>query len=238
MSQAAPAPDGARTDPLLQPFTLKHLTFRNRIMSTSHACGLAEDAMPAERYQRYHEAKAAGGIALTMFGGSSNVSPDSQWNFPQINLHDERIVEHFQRFSEADPRARRLPHVPGHPRGRPRRALRGGAACAHRSVPTARDAAPSVRAGRWTSTTLRGWWATTPGRPPAAAKAGSTASRPWPVRTSSGSSCRRRRTVARTGSAARSANRCRFGLMVHEAIRKAVGDDFVVGIRFVVDEAG
>ena len=33
-------------------------------------------------------------------------------------------------------------------------------------------------------------------------------------------------------------NRCRFGLMVHEAIRKAVGDDFVVGIRFVVDEAG
>ena len=33
-------------------------------------------------------------------------------------------------------------------------------------------------------------------------------------------------------------NRCRFGLMVHEAIRKRVGDDFVVGIRFVVDEAG
>ena len=33
-------------------------------------------------------------------------------------------------------------------------------------------------------------------------------------------------------------NRCRFGLMVHEAIREAVGEDFVVGIRFVVDEAG
>src|SRR5690606_38215606 len=31
-------------------------------------------------------------------------------------------------------------------------------------------------------------------------------------------------------------NRSRFGLMVHEAIRKAVGDDFIVGIRFVVDE--
>ena len=37
------------TDPLLQPFTLKHLTLRNRVMSTSHACGLEEDGgMPAE----------------------------------------------------------------------------------------------------------------------------------------------------------------------------------------------
>ena len=31
-------------------------------------------------------------------------------------------------------------------------------------------------------------------------------------------------------------NRARFGLMAHEAIRKRVGDDFVVGIRFVIDE--
>lgn len=31
-------------------------------------------------------------------------------------------------------------------------------------------------------------------------------------------------------------NRCRFGLMVHRAIREAVGDGFLVGMRFVVDE--
>jgi 2,4-dienoyl-CoA reductase-like NADH-dependent reductase (Old Yellow Enzyme family) len=31
-------------------------------------------------------------------------------------------------------------------------------------------------------------------------------------------------------------NRARFGLMVHEAIRRAVGDDWLVGIRFVVEE--
>ena len=42
-----------------------------------------------------------------------------------------------------------------------------------------------------------------------------------------------RRTDAFGGSAA---NRARFGLMVHEALRKAVGDDMVVGIRFVIDE--
>ncbi len=28
------------TDPLLQPFKLKHLTLKNRVMSTSHLCGL------------------------------------------------------------------------------------------------------------------------------------------------------------------------------------------------------
>ncbi|MCL4163937.1 UNVERIFIED_CONTAM: hypothetical protein GTU68_021278, partial [Idotea baltica] len=31
-------------------------------------------------------------------------------------------------------------------------------------------------------------------------------------------------------------NRCRFGLEVLDAIRKAVGDDFLVGLRFIVDE--
>ena len=33
-------------DPLLQPLHIKHLTFKNRIMSTSHAFGLAVDRMP------------------------------------------------------------------------------------------------------------------------------------------------------------------------------------------------
>ncbi len=99
MSQTAPVPHDTTSDPLLQPFRLKHLTLKNRIMSTSHACGLVEDGMPSERYQRYHEAKARGGLVLTMFGGSSNVSPESAWQLPQINLYDERVVEHFQEFS-------------------------------------------------------------------------------------------------------------------------------------------
>ena len=64
------------TDPLLQPLTIRNVTFKNRIMSTSHACGLEEGGMPKERYQHYHEEKAKGGIGLTMFGGSSNVAPD------------------------------------------------------------------------------------------------------------------------------------------------------------------
>ena len=51
------------TDPLLQPLTIRNVTFKNRIMSTSHACGLEEGGMPKERFQRYHEEKAKGGIA-------------------------------------------------------------------------------------------------------------------------------------------------------------------------------
>ena len=58
------------SDPLFQPLKIKHLTLKNRIMSTSHACGMDDDGLPGERYQRYHEEKAKGGLALTMFGGS------------------------------------------------------------------------------------------------------------------------------------------------------------------------
>ncbi len=50
-------------DPLLQTFTLKHLTLKNRIMSTSHACGLDENGFTGDAYQAYHEEKARGGLA-------------------------------------------------------------------------------------------------------------------------------------------------------------------------------
>ena len=90
----------ASRDPLLQPLQIKHLTLKNRIMSTSHACGLEVDGMPTERYQLYHEGKARGGIALTMFGGSSNVAPDSPNIFRQLNVGTDAIIPYLQQFSE------------------------------------------------------------------------------------------------------------------------------------------
>ena len=87
-----------KSDPLLEPFRLKHLVLRNRIMSTSHACGLEEGGLALERYQAYHLEKAKGGIALSMFGGSSNVSPDSPSVFQQLYVGDDRCIPHFQRF--------------------------------------------------------------------------------------------------------------------------------------------
>ena len=38
------------SDPLLQPFQLKHLTLKNRIMSTAHEPNYSEDGMPKDRY--------------------------------------------------------------------------------------------------------------------------------------------------------------------------------------------
>jgi 2,4-dienoyl-CoA reductase-like NADH-dependent reductase (Old Yellow Enzyme family)/thioredoxin reductase len=87
-------------DPLLQPLKVGHITLKNRIMSTSHACGLDKDGYPQEAYQAYHEEKAKGGLALTMFGGSSNVAPDSPNTFRQLHLGNDGCIPHLQRFAE------------------------------------------------------------------------------------------------------------------------------------------
>ena len=64
-------------DPLLQPYRLKHLVLKNRILSTAHEPAYSEAGMPTERYRLYHEEKAKGGIGLTMIGGSAIVDRDS-----------------------------------------------------------------------------------------------------------------------------------------------------------------
>jgi len=87
-------------DPLLQPFQLRHLTFRNRIMSTAHEPAYAEDAKPKLRYQLYQEEKAKGGIALSMFGGSTNVAPDSPPIFGQLYAGDDDIIPWFQQLAD------------------------------------------------------------------------------------------------------------------------------------------
>ena len=45
-------------DPLLQPFQLKHLTLKNRVMTSSHEPAYAEGGLPRERYRAYHEERA------------------------------------------------------------------------------------------------------------------------------------------------------------------------------------
>jgi 2,4-dienoyl-CoA reductase-like NADH-dependent reductase (Old Yellow Enzyme family)/thioredoxin reductase len=88
------------TDPLLEPFQLKHLRLRNRIVSTSHEPAYAVDGLPKGRYQRYHEEKAKGGIALTMIGGSANVAIDSPSTFGQLYLGDDAIVPYLRELAE------------------------------------------------------------------------------------------------------------------------------------------
>ncbi|WP_068279668.1 NAD(P)-binding protein, partial [Aldersonia kunmingensis] len=79
-------------DPLLQPFELKNLTLRNRVVSTSHEPAYTEDGMPKRRYRLYHEEKAKGGVGLTMMGGSAVVAPDSPAAFGNLHVYKDEIV--------------------------------------------------------------------------------------------------------------------------------------------------
>jgi 2,4-dienoyl-CoA reductase-like NADH-dependent reductase (Old Yellow Enzyme family)/thioredoxin reductase len=235
MSETA-AIETATTDPLLQPLKIKGLTIRNRIMSTSHACGLEEEGMPTEAYQRYHEEKAKGGIGLTMFGGSSNVAPDSPNVFRQLNVGTDLIIPHLQKFSE--------------------RVHAQGAAImvqithlGRRGEPYAQDWLPTIAPSPIRETLHRSFPREMDEHDVkrivdafgAAAKRCEEGGLDG-IETLAGghligqffSPVTNKRTDRFGGSLE---NRCRFGLMVYDAMRAAVSDKFLIGFRFVVDEA-
>ena len=87
-------------DPLLQSFQLKHLRLKNRVLSTSHEPAYSEDGFPKERYRLYHEEKAKGEIALTMFGGSALVAPDSPPVFGNLYAGNDEIIPYFQKMAD------------------------------------------------------------------------------------------------------------------------------------------
>jgi 2,4-dienoyl-CoA reductase-like NADH-dependent reductase (Old Yellow Enzyme family)/thioredoxin reductase len=236
-SASDPQPIDPAKDPLLQPFQLKHLHLKNRIMSTSHACGLEEGGMPKERYHAYHEEKAKGGLALTMFGGSSNVDKDSPNTFRQLNVGTDEIIPHLQRFSERIHRHGaaimcQITHLG-----------RRGDAFADNYLPmigpsmvreTAHRAFPKEMDEHDIDRVVKAYGA--------AAKRCQEGGLDG-IETLAGghligqflSPTMNKRSDRFGGSLE---NRCRFGLMVFEEIRRHVGDRFLVGFRYVVDEGG
>ena len=222
---------------LLQPLRIRHLTLRNRVMSTSHAPSYGVDGKPQERYQLYHEEKAKGGIALTMFGGSSSVSPDSPakpWN--QLSFGDDSIVPFLAQFADRIHRhgtalmvqlthmGRRtrwdtenwLTTVSSSPRREP----------AHRSIPKEMEdhdftriiadfaaAARRCKAGGLDGLEL-------------SCSHGHLIDQFWSPSVNA-------RTDQYGGSLE---NRMRFGGQVLEAVRQATGENFLVGIRMSADE--
>ncbi len=88
------------SDPLLQPFQLKHLALKNRIMTTSHEPAYPEDGMPKERYIAYHAMRAKAGIALAMTAGSAAVSRDSPPVFNNILAYKDEVVPWIQRLTD------------------------------------------------------------------------------------------------------------------------------------------
>lgn len=87
-------------DPLLQPYTLKKLTLRNRVFSSAHEPAYSEDGMPKDRYRLYHVEKAKGGIGLTMTAGSAVVAEDSPPAFGNLHGYDDAIVPWIRRLTD------------------------------------------------------------------------------------------------------------------------------------------
>lgn len=88
-------------DPLLQPFQLKHLTLRNRIIVTAHEPAYPEDGMPKDLYRAYTVERAKGGVALTMTAGSAAVSRDSPPVFNNLLAYKDEIVPWVRQMSDA-----------------------------------------------------------------------------------------------------------------------------------------
>jgi 2,4-dienoyl-CoA reductase-like NADH-dependent reductase (Old Yellow Enzyme family)/thioredoxin reductase len=220
---------------LFEPMRLGHLRLKNRIISTSHAPAYAEGGRPGERYQRYHEEKAKGGLSLTMFGGASSISPDSPPSFGQIQVGDDGIVPFFKSFAERihahgvglmcqlSHAGRRthatsgnwLPAVAPSPIREP----------AHGSMPKAMSSADIRRvvadyaaaARRCKEGGLDGC---------ELLASGHLIGQFW-------SGLSNRRTDAYGGSFE---NRLRFGMEVLEAVREATGSGFIVSLRFTANE--
>ena len=225
------------SDPLLEPFKLKNLILRNRVMSTSHACGLGDfNHMPGETYQRYHLEKAKGGLALTMFGGSSYIAEDSLWSSNQLNVSVDSVIPYLQQFSDrihAEGAAImiQMTHL-----GRraetytqnwlPTLAPSVLRETGHRSIPREIDRHDINRIVKaFGDAAVR------------AEKGGLDGLETMSHGHLIGqflSPFTNRRTDAFGGSLE---NRCRFALMVHEEIRNRVGADFIIGIRMSIDES-
>lgn len=224
-------------DPLLQPLRIRHVEFRNRIMSTSHACGLQNsEGYPGDVYQAYHTEKAKGGLALSMFGGSSNVAPDSPNVFGQLYVGNDGVIPYLQDFSNKvhDAGAKimcQITHLG-----------RRGESYADRVLPTI---APSM-----VRETLHRSFPKAMDKHDIKRVVNEFAEAAWRckmggldgIETLAGahligqfiSPVTNHRTDNYGGSLE---NRCRFGLQVLEAIRKRVGDNFLIGLRFHINEA-
>ena len=222
-------------DPLLQPYQLKHLTLKNRIMTTSHEPAYPEDGMPKDRYRAYHEERARAGVAMTMTAGSAAVSRDSPPVFNNILAYKDEVVPWMKELTDACHEhgcavmiqlthlGRRtgwskgdwLPVVsPSHHRE-----------AAHRAFPKQLedwdisriigdyvDAAERMQAAGLDGIELQAY--------------GHLMDQFWSPRTNT--------LEAPYGGSLD--NRLRFSMEVLEAIRERVGQEFIVGIRYTADE--
>ncbi|WP_284165322.1 FAD-dependent oxidoreductase [Frigidibacter sp. SD6-1] len=222
-------------DPLLAPYRLKHLTLKNRVMSTSHEPAYSEDGMPKDRYRLYHREKAKGGMALTMTAGSAVVSADSPQAFGNLHAYRDEIVPYLKALADdvhehgaavmiqlthlgrrtGWNKADWLPVLSASPIREP----------AHRAFPK--------EAEDWDIERIVQDYADASARMQAAGLDGIEFEAYGHFMDSFWSPATNRRTDGWGGSLD---NRLRFTHRVLDAVRAAVGPDFIVGLRLVADE--
>ncbi len=222
-------------DPLLQPYQLKHLTLKNRIMSTSHEPAYSEDGMPKDRYRLYHVEKAKGGIALTMTAGSAIVSEDSPPAFGNLHAYSDEIVPWLKKIADdchehGAAVMIQLTHL-----GR-RTGWNKGDWLPVLSASPVREAAHRAfpkEIEDWDIERIIGDYASAAQRMQAAGLDGIEFEAYGHLMDGFWSPATNHRDDEYGGSLD---NRMRFSGMVLDAVRKAVGPDFIVGIRMVADE--
>jgi len=225
----------ATGDPLLQPYRLRHLTLKNRVMSTSHEPAYSEDGMPKARYRLYHAEKARGGMALTMTAGSAIVSRDSPAAFGNLHAWRDEIVPWLRDLADAchehDCKVMiQLTHL-GRRTGwnkadwLPVLAPSAVREPAHRAFPKAAE--------DWDIDRIVADYAAAAQRMQAAGLDGIEFEAYGHLMDSFWSPATNRRDDEYNGSLD---DRLRFTWRVIDAVRKAVGDGFVIGIRMVADE--
>lgn len=225
----------SHADPLLQPYQLKHLRLKNRLMSTSHEPAYSEDGMPKTRYRLYHTEKAKGGIALTMTAGSAVVSRESPPAFGNLHAYKDEIVPWLRELADdchehgaavmiqlthlgrrtSWNKADWLPVVSASPVREP----------AHRAFPK--------EAEDWDLERIIADYASAAQRMQAAGLDGIEFEAYGHLMDGFWSPATNRREDEYGGSLD---NRLRFTWAVIDAVRRSVGPDFIVGIRMVADE--
>lgn len=223
------------TDPLLQPFQLKHLTLRNRILITSHEPAYTEDGMPKERYRAYHVERARAGVALTMTAGSASVSRDSPPAFGNVLAWKDEVVGWMRALTEECHDAGAAVMIQLTHLGRRTRWDRGDwlpTVAPGSKIEPAHRAAPK-RAEDWDIARIIADYADAAERMQAAGLDGIELEAYGHLLDQFWSPLTNELDAPWGGSLE---NRMRFSFEVLSAIRRRVGEKFIVGLRFVADE--
>ena len=222
--------------PLFQPLEIRHVTIRNRFLSTSHAPAFAVHGNITDRYIAYEAEKAKGGVGLVQFGGATAISIENSFHYGQINGGVEEVIPQYKRMAAA---------IHGHGAkctvqlthgGRRERwddgnwlpafAPTGLREMIHRSFPAEMEEHDFERiVSDYAQASRRAKEGDLDGVE-ISTQAGTLIEQFW-------SPAMNRRNDQYGGSLE---NRMRFGLEVLEACRGCVGQDFLIGIRMPGDE--